>query len=105
MFHHSANRVAAFLEVSALSISLAQTAGAQYKAGWLRIEVVGGKGGGFGRRSTTWRDKRRVKWAAVRESYMVVLEDPGEVSSLLVSVWSNCGSSMVPGHTLGRVHA
>jgi phospholipase D1/2 len=81
MFHQSANRVAGFLEISALSISLAQGAGAQYKAGWLRIEVVGNKGGGFGRRSTTWREKRKVKWAAVRESYMVVLEDPGEVKS------------------------
>jgi phospholipase D1/2 len=79
MFHESSNRMAAFLEVSALSISLAQSGGAQYKAGWLRIEVSGSKGGGFGRRGIGRLDKRRPKWCAVRESYLVVQDEPGEV--------------------------
>lgn len=82
MFHHSANRVANFLEVSALSIALAQSGGAQYKAGWLRIEVIGNKGGGFGRRSANRKERRKPKWVGVRESYMVVLEEPGEVRTL-----------------------
>jgi hypothetical protein len=78
MFHPSSNRLSGFLEISALSIVLAQSGGAQYKAGFLRIDVVGSKGGGFGRRAAGWKDKRRTKWCAVRESYLVVLEEPGE---------------------------
>ena len=40
MFHPNSNRLASFLEISALSIALAQSGGAQYKAGYLRIEAV-----------------------------------------------------------------
>lgn len=84
MFHPGSNRISAFLEVSALSIMLAQSGGAQYKAGFLRIEVSGSKGN-FGRRGTSWKDKRKQRWCAVRESYFVVVEEPGEVS--IVSVF------------------
>jgi phospholipase D1/2 len=84
MFHPSSNRIFAFLEVSALSIALAQSGGAQYKAGFLRIEVSGSKGS-FGRRGTSWKDKRKYKWCAVRESYFVVLEEPAEVRYLVCS--------------------
>jgi phospholipase D1/2 len=83
MFHPSSNRLSGFLEISALSIALAQSGGAQYKAGFLRIDVAGGKGGGFGRRGASWKEKRRTKWCAVRESYLVVLEEPGEVRRTL----------------------
>jgi phospholipase D1/2 len=79
MFHPSANRLAGFLEVSALSIALAQSGGAQFKAGYLRLEASGSKGAGIGRRGAGWREKRRPKWCAVRESYLVIVEDPGEV--------------------------
>jgi phospholipase D1/2 len=81
MFHPSANRLSGFLEISALSIAMAQSGGAQYKAGFLRIEVAGSKGSGFGRRAATWREKRKAKWCAVRESYLVVVEEPGDVST------------------------
>lgn len=77
MFHPSANRLAGFLEISALSISLAQSGGAQYKAGFLQIEPSGG--GSFGRKSVGWRAKKDFRWCAIRESYLVVLEEPGEV--------------------------
>lgn len=77
MFHPSANRLAAFLEISALSISLAQS-GAQYKAGFLRIDAVTNKGP-FGKRGTTWTEKKKQKWCSVRESYLVVVEEMGEV--------------------------
>jgi phospholipase D1/2 len=84
MFHPSANRLAGFLEISALSIALAQSGGAQYKAGFLRIQDVANNGGGFGRKSTAWREKRKSRWCAVRESYLVVLEEPGEVRLAVV---------------------
>lgn len=79
MFHPASNRLAGFLEISALSIALAQSGGAQYKAGYLAIEPSGNKGGGFGRKSASWKEKKKQRWCAVRESYLVVLEEPGEV--------------------------
>ena len=86
MFHPSANRVAAFLEVSALFISLARSGGAQYKAGILHIESSSGtSGSGFGRKSIGWRARKEPKWCALRESYLVVLEEPGEVLLQFVS--------------------
>ena len=78
MFHPAANRLAGFLEISAMSIALAQSGGAQYKAGLLRIEVVGNKGP-WGKRASSWKDKKKQKWCAVRESYLVVIEEMGEV--------------------------
>lgn len=82
MFHPTSNRLAKFLEISALSINLAQSGGSQAKAGMLRIHNVGFPGGGGGswaRKSVGWAEKRKMKWSAVRESYLVVVEDPGEV--------------------------
>jgi len=78
MFHPTSNRMCSFLEMSALQIALAQAGGWQIKAGFLRIEAVG-KGGGFGRKSTSWADKKKMRWCSVRESYLVAVEDPGEV--------------------------
>ena len=78
MFHPSSNRLAGFLEISALSIALAQSGGTQAKAGFLKIELHG-NGGGFGRKSAGWRERKESRWCVVRESYLVVLEEPGEV--------------------------
>lgn len=81
MFHPSSNRLAGFLEISALSLATAQSGGSQYKAGYLEIAAEGlGGGGGFGRKSTGWRAKKAPRWCAIRESYFVVMEEPGEVS-------------------------
>ncbi|KZP31489.1 phospholipase D [Athelia psychrophila] len=80
MFHPTANRLAGFLEISALSISLAQTGGSQAKAGYLRIDASGSKGGGFGRKSARWAERKQSRWCAVRESYLVVLNEPGELT-------------------------
>lgn len=80
MFHPSANRLASFLEISAMSIALAQSGGAQYKAGFLRIDATGTKGS-WGRKGASWHSKKKNRWAAVRESYLVVLEEMGEVRS------------------------
>ena len=75
MFHPSSNRLAGFLEISALSITLAQSGGAQSKAGYLRIVS---SAGAFGRKSASWKTTKEA-WCAVRESYLVVVEEPGEV--------------------------
>ncbi|KAG1822931.1 uncharacterized protein BJ212DRAFT_1331537 [Suillus subaureus] len=78
MFHPTANRLAGFLEISALFITRALSGGAQYKAGFLRIHTEG-NGPGFGRKSARWRERKEARWCAIRESYIVVVEDPGEV--------------------------
>jgi len=85
MFHSTVNRLAAFLETSALSITLAQSGGVQYKAGFLHLEIS--KGVGLGSKSASRRTRHSQKWCAVRESYLVMSEELGEVSlSTLTSV-------------------
>ena len=81
MFHPETNRLAGFMEISALSIALAQSGGAQYKAGYLQIESSSSRGG-FGRKGASLREKKQTRWCAVRESYLVALEEPGEVISM-----------------------
>ena len=82
MFQPSVNRLCGFLEISSLFIALARSGGAQYKAGNLRIQAISNNGGGFGRKSAAWKERRSLKWCAVRESYLVVLEAPGEVGAM-----------------------
>jgi len=79
MFQPASNRLSKFFEISSLFIHLAQSGGYQAKAGVLSIEGSSGTKGAFARKGLGWREKRRSKWCAVRESYLVVLEDPGEV--------------------------
>ncbi|KAI0771162.1 phospholipase D [Trametes elegans] len=79
MFHPAANRLAGFLEFGALTIALAQSGGAQYKAGFLRLEAVAPKGA-FGRRAAGWREKKKQRWCAVRESYLVAMDEMGELT-------------------------
>ena len=81
MFHPAVNRLSSFLEFGALTIALAQSGGAQYKAGFLRLEGVSPKGG-FGRKAAGWREKKKQRWCAVRESYLVAMEEMGEVRCL-----------------------
>ncbi|TFK81830.1 phospholipase D [Polyporus arcularius HHB13444] len=79
MFHPNVNRLAGFLEFGALTIALAQSGGAQYKAGFLRLEGIAPKNS-FGRRSAGWREKKKQRWCAVRESYLVAMEEMGELT-------------------------
>ncbi|KAI0693955.1 phospholipase D [Cytidiella melzeri] len=79
MFHPTANRLAGFLEISAMSMALSQSGGSQYKAGFLRIEAAGNKGP-WGKRGAGWKEKKKQKWCAVRESYLVVSEEMGELT-------------------------
>jgi phospholipase D1/2 len=79
MFLPTSNRLAGFMELSALSISLAKSGGAQYKAGYLWIAASGNKGAGFGRKSASRSHKRKQKWCAIRDSYLVAVEEPGEL--------------------------
>ncbi|KIM21517.1 hypothetical protein M408DRAFT_80444 [Serendipita vermifera MAFF 305830] len=78
MFEASSNRLTRFLEISALSIALAHSGGVQYKAGILKVEPNGAKKE-YGRKGTSWREKRKGRWAAVRESYLVVMKEAGEL--------------------------
>jgi phospholipase D1/2 len=87
MFHSTINRLAAFLEISALSITLAQSGGVQYKAGLLHLESTSGPG--IGSKSASRKTKRSQKWCAVRESYLVITEELGEVNPTL------CPSHMI----------
>jgi phospholipase D1/2 len=78
MFLPTSNRLAGFLEISALSLHLAQSGGAQYKAGYLRI-VASGNNAGFGRKSASRSQKRKQKWCVIRDSYLIAVEEPGEL--------------------------
>ena len=80
MFHPTSNRLSRFLEISALFIHLARSGGLQAKAGVLQIEGVTSAKGMFARKGLGWREKKKSKWCAVRDSYLVVVEDPGEVN-------------------------
>jgi phospholipase D1/2 len=79
MFLPTSNRLAGFLEISALSLHLAQSGGAQYKAGYLRIVASGNNGAGFGRKSASRSQKRKQKWCVIRDSYLIAVEEPGEL--------------------------
>ena len=79
MFLPSANYLANFLELSTLFISLAQTGGTQAKASFLKIKPAASSGGGFGRKSVSLWDRGEYRWCAIRDSYLVVVDDPGEV--------------------------
>ena len=66
--------------MSALSIQLASSGGVQYKAGYLWVVASGNKGAGFGRKSAGRLQKKKQKWCAVRESYLVAVEEAGELA-------------------------
>ncbi|KAF8349296.1 phospholipase D, partial [Amanita rubescens] len=78
MFFPSANHLANFLELSTLFISLAQTGGIQAKASFLKIHPIASGGGGFGRKSVSRWDRGESLWCAIRDSYMVVVDEPGK---------------------------
>ncbi|KAF9777640.1 phospholipase D [Thelephora terrestris] len=78
MFHSTINRLAGFLEISALSITLAHSGGVQYKAGFLHLEIS--KGVGLGSKSASRKTRHSQKWCAVRESYLVISEELGELT-------------------------
>jgi phospholipase D1/2 len=89
MFQASLNRLAGFLEISALSIAQAQSGGAQLKAGYLRISSSGNQGAGFGAKAVSRKSKRAQKWCAVRDSYLVVVDELAEVCVCLSRISRN----------------
>lgn len=99
MFHPAANRLAGFLEISALMITLAQSGGAQYKAGLLRTDAVGNKAG-LGRRGTPRKEKNAQKWCSVRESYLVIHEEMGEVDNATFAAYKILAHPCVVPHSL-----
>ncbi|KAJ6619535.1 hypothetical protein B0H10DRAFT_2026156 [Mycena sp. CBHHK59/15] len=68
-----------FSRISALFINLAHSGGLQLKAGYLQIESTK-TGGGFGRKSASWKEKKESRWCAVRDNYIVAVEEPGELA-------------------------
>ncbi|GAA6060274.1 hypothetical protein JCM10212_003974 [Sporobolomyces blumeae] len=77
MFGPSANRLCKFLEISAMSISLATRGGEQGKQGYLRITSGGAsrrKQPGF--HPLSWKKRHDPKWFIVRDSYIVAVDDP-----------------------------
>ena len=78
MFQPSANRLCTFLEISSIFLSLAHSNGAQLKAGFLRVESSG-SGPHFGRKSAGRCEEREKRWCVVSDSYLVAMEEPGEV--------------------------
>lgn len=79
MFHPTSNRLSRFLEISALSIRLSHSGGSQAKAGVVHIQGVSSAKSAFARKGLGWHEKNKSKWCVIRESYLMVLEDPGEV--------------------------
>lgn len=80
MFVPEANRLCKFLEISALSLALANRGGFQGKQGYLRIM----SSGAFSRRKrpgfhpVEWKQRREPKWFIVRESYLISVDEPDQ---------------------------
>jgi hypothetical protein len=84
MFRPEANRLAKFFEISALSISLAKSGGIQGKAGILRVLGNQSSRHRVGRGLNIFGIGRAAKprWWVVRESFLVAVNDPSNVSNL-----------------------
>ncbi|ORY91608.1 hypothetical protein BCR35DRAFT_316841 [Leucosporidium creatinivorum] len=77
MFRPEANRLCKFLEISAMSLSLASRGGEQGKQGYLSILSSGAsrrKPTGF--HPLSWKKRHEPKWFIVRDSYVVATDDP-----------------------------
>lgn len=85
MLRPEANRLIRFLEISALTLSLAQAGGAQGKSGYLRVlsNDVSKKSDRPMLAPIAWAKSRKPKWWVVRESYLVAVEEPDQVRSRL----------------------
>ena len=86
MFKPEANRLCKFLEISAISLELANRGGIQGKQGYLRV-LSGGisrkKEAGF--HPLKFKNRHEPKWFVVRESYLLATEGPDQVPFLYVT--------------------
>lgn len=78
MFRPEANRLCKFFEISALSISLATRGGFQGKQGYLRILSKSSRKDAQKGLLTpiSWAKSHEPKWFIVRESYIVIVDEP-----------------------------
>ena len=78
MFRPEANRLCKFFEISALSISLATRGGFQGKQGYLRILSKSSRKDAQKGILTpiSWIKSHEPKWFIVRESYIVIVDEP-----------------------------
>ncbi|SGY80044.1 BQ5605_C008g05292 [Microbotryum silenes-dioicae] len=77
MFGPGANRLCKFLEISAMSLSLATRGGEQGKQGYLTIASSGAsrrKAPGF--HPLAFSNRHQPKWFIVRDSFIVAVDDP-----------------------------
>ncbi|KAG9009262.1 Phospholipase D1 [Tulasnella sp. JGI-2019a] len=81
MFRPEANRLCRWFEISALSVQLATRGGIQGKAGLLRVMSSNSARKGVHTVNLTgWFQKHAAKWWIVRESYLVAVADPSELT-------------------------
>lgn len=94
MFRPEANRLSKFFEISALSISLAKSGGVQGKAGILRAlgSQTSRRSVGSGLSIFGIGEAAKPRWWVVRESYLVAVDDPGDVRLNCCPVQACCSS-------------
>lgn len=83
MLRPESNRLIRFFELSALTLQLAKNpGGTQGKSGFLRVlnTDVSKKSDRPALSLMAWKDKRKERWWVVRESYLIAVEEPDQVS-------------------------
>ncbi|KAG8968175.1 Phospholipase D1 [Tulasnella sp. 425] len=81
MFRPEANRLCRWFEISALSVALASRGGIQGKAGLLRvISSNSSRKGPHPINFSSWKRNHTSTWWLVRESYLVSVADPAELT-------------------------
>ncbi|KAG9016332.1 Phospholipase D1 [Tulasnella sp. 427] len=81
MFRPEANRLCRWFEISALSVALAARGGIQGKAGLLRvISSNSSRKGPHPINFSAWKRHHTQSWWLVRESYLVSVADPAELT-------------------------
>lgn len=81
IFRPEANRLCRWFEISALSVALASRGGIQGKAGLLRvISSNSSRKGPHPINFSAWKRSQTQTWWLVRESYLVSVADPAELT-------------------------
>lgn len=83
MLRPESNRLIRFFELSALTLQLAKNpGGTQGKSGFLRVlnTDVSSKSARPALSLLAWKNARKERWWVVRESYLIAVEEPDQVS-------------------------
>ncbi|CED85185.1 Phospholipase D1 [Phaffia rhodozyma] len=81
MYRPESNHLIRFLELSALSLSLAPNGGCQGKSGYLRVlsANVSSKKDRPVLAPLAWKRARKFRWWIVRESYLIAVDEPDQL--------------------------